>query len=94
MDLKSAINELCDCSYPVSVESVNEQCDIEFELPNGDTASLEDVLNTGEPPEEFRTEEELFNYVVSLAPAESVGRQNYDDRGGSPKNDDRDIVSF
>lgn len=83
--LKEALNSVCDCEYPANIEEIENRCeDVEVELRGGSKADLGDILGTIEdPPEEFQSSNELYNYIVSLAPEESIGRKYYDDRGSN-----------
>lgn len=81
--LKEALNSVCECEYPASIEEIESRCeDVEVELKDGSKESLGDILGTIEnPPEKFLSSNELYNYIISLAPEESIGRKYYDDRG-------------
>lgn len=95
MDQETAVNELCDCQYPVEFETVVEECgDTVVEFSNGEAMPLSTVLSVvDDEPEAFRSEAELRNFVVSLLPEASIGRKHYDDRGSVP-NRSNDSVSF
>lgn len=85
MKLKTAIDNICDCTYPVASERVRKQCgDNTIELQNGDETTLKSIFRTiNDHPDEFENQQELENYLMSLAPEGSVGRKFYDDRSGS-----------
>lgn len=89
--LNEALTNLCDCRYPATIEQVREACeDSDVTLCDGTETTLGTILDTiDDPPEEFDSESELRGFVMSLAPAGSVGRQQYDDRNGQlPENSD------
>lgn len=85
MKLKTAINNICDCTYPVTSQRVRKQCgDNTIQLQNGDETTLKSIFRTiNDHPDEFDNPQELENYLMSLAPEGSVGRKFYDDRSGS-----------
>lgn len=83
--LNEALNVLCDCKYPASIDDVRRECeDTEVTLKNGETTTLGKILGTvDEPPEQFESSTDLHNFLMSLAPEESIGRKYYDDRGSN-----------
>lgn len=95
MDIDTAMNELCDCQYPVEFGTVVDQCgDTVVEFSNGEAMPLSEVVTVvDDQPVAFRSEAELRNFVVSLLPEASIGRKNYDDRGSVPTQSN-DAVSF
>lgn len=84
-EVKEAMNQLCNVEYPVSVDTIRERCgDNEIELGNGDTTTIKEILDlTDDIPEEFATEDELRNHLMSFIPEGCIGRKYYDDRGNS-----------
>lgn len=94
--LKKALNNVCNCEYPVSIEQIENQCEnVEVELRGGSKTDLGDILETIEnPPEEFQSSNELYNYIISLAPEESIGRKYYDDRGNNNTQERREEKSI
>lgn len=84
-ELNEALNELCDCEYPASIDDIRRECeDSEVTFQNGETTTLGRILDTvDEPPEQFESSTDLHNFLMSLAPEESIGRKYYDDRGSN-----------
>lgn len=83
--LSNALTEVCNCEYPASIEDIRIKCENnKVTLTDGTTTTLGAILDTvDEPPEEFRSSNELHNFLMSLAPEESIGRKYYDDRGSN-----------
>lgn len=88
-DFSQALNELCDCEYPASIEDIRAKCENNnVTLADGSTTTLGEILDTIEnPPDKFQSDNELRNFLMSLAPKGGVGRQNYDDRSPNLYND-------
>lgn len=95
-ELSKALENVCSCEYPAKIETIRDQCyDEEVELRNGSKTTLGEILDTvEEPPEEFDSEIQLHNFLMSLAPEESIGRKYYDDRGGNNFTAERDQTSL
>ncbi len=85
INIEAALTEVCDCEYPASLEDIETQCEnVTVELQDGSETTLSDMLGVlDDPPETFDSSDELYNTLLSLAPAGSVGRVNYDDRGST-----------
>ena len=81
--LNEALNELCDREYPASIDYIRRECeDSEVILQNGEITTLGRILNTAnELPKQFESSNDLHNFLISLAPEDSIGRKYYDDRG-------------
>lgn len=92
-DLKEKLSELCDCEYPATIQDVMDKCDnLDVLLPDGEEINLGDVVDKiDNPPERFKSEDELYNFVMSLAPNGSVGRKEYDDRNGALLSDEDQV---
>lgn len=78
------INPLLDgLDYPITAEELVEQDgDREVGRTNAEPISLESLLGPmGE--ETFESPEEVRQSILNMMPADSVGRQNYSDRGGA-----------
>lgn len=88
VEFNQAITDLCECEYPADIDDIKSRCeDNEVTLRNGETTTLGQILDTvREPPEEFQSDTELYNFLMSLAPEESIGRKHYDDRGSNMDN--------
>lgn len=83
--LKQALDELCDCEYPASIDVIKDNCeDVTVEFQNGSETTLGEMLELlDDPPETFDSSDDLRSMLMSLAPRGSVGRANYDDRGST-----------
>jgi hypothetical protein len=83
LNLTRALDELCNCEYPASIEDIEARCEsVRIELQGGSETTLGEMLDLlDDPPETFESKEDLHNTLMSLAPKGSVGRANYDDRG-------------
>ncbi len=94
MELTRALNELCDCEYPASIEDIETRCEnVKIELQDGSETTLGEMLDLlDDPPDTFNSSDDLYNTLMSLAPQGSVGRANYDDRGTT--HTDRNQQSF
>jgi hypothetical protein len=92
--LKRALDELCDCEYPASIDEIRGDCeDVTVEFQDGSETTLGEMLELlDDPPETFDSSDDLRSTLMSLAPRGSVGRANYDDRGSTHK--DREQQSF
>lgn len=95
-ELNKALENVCNCEYPAKIEKIRDQCDDEkVELRDGTTTTLGKILSTVDnPPERFDSELQLHNFLMSLAPEESIGRKYYDDRGGNNFISERNQSSF
>ena len=95
-ELKEAIETVCECQYPASIDDILEECeDNEVTLQDGTVVTLGEMLDiVDDPPESFQSSNELRDYILSLAPEESIGRKYYDDRGATVMNDDRERYSI
>lgn len=84
-NLTRALDELCDCKYPASIDDVENRCKgVTIELKDGSQTTLGDMLDVLEdPPETFDSTDDLYNTLISLAPQGGIGRANYDDRGAT-----------
>lgn len=93
-DIEEALTELCDCEYPASLDEVENRCEnVTIELQDGSETTLDSMLDVlDDPPETFASRDDLYNTLISLAPAGSVGRVNYDDRGST--HNERNQQSF
>ena len=93
-NLKQALNELCDCEYPASIDDIEDSCeDVTVEFQDGSETTLGEMLDLlDDPPETFDSGDDLYSTLLSLAPQGSVGRVNYDDRGSTSSN--REPQSF
>ena len=93
-ELKQALDELCDCEYPASIDDIRDDCeDVLVEFQDGSETTLGEMLETlDDPPETFDSSDDLRSTLMSLAPRGSVGRANYDDRGST--HNDREQQSF
>jgi hypothetical protein len=91
VELKEALENVCDCEYPATADEIRERCkDVEVELRDGTETTLGEILETvDEPPENFSSSDELYNFLMSLAPEGSIGRKYYDDRGSNYTVEDR-----
>ncbi|MFB6139649.1 MAG: hypothetical protein ABEJ26_04350 [Halosimplex sp.] len=79
-----------ELSYPVSAEElVAEYGDRELERTNAGPISIRDLFEGG-GDQSFESEGELRQGMLNMMPDESVGRQNYSDRGGSTQDEIRD----
>ena len=94
MKLTRALDELCDCEYPASIEDIETRCEnVRIELQDGSETTLGEMLDLlDDPPDTFESSDDLYNTLMSLAPEGSVGRANYDDRGTNRT--DRNQQSF
>ncbi|ESS10367.1 MAG: hypothetical protein A07HR60_02382 [uncultured archaeon A07HR60] len=94
MKLTRALDELCDCEYPASIEDIETRCEnVRIELQDGSETTLGEMLDLlDDPPDTFESSDDLYNTLMSLAPQGSVGRANYDDRGTTRT--DRNQQSF
>jgi hypothetical protein len=88
MNLTQALDELCDCEYPASIEDIKNRCEnVTIELQDGSETTPGEMLDLlDDPPETFESSDDLHNTLMSLAPQGSVGRANYDDRGATHAN--------
>jgi len=93
-DLKQALNELCDCEYPASIDDVEDSCEgVTVEFQDGSETTLGEMLALlDDPPETFDSSDDLYSTLLSLAPQGGVGRAKYDDRGSTGS--DREPQSF
>jgi hypothetical protein len=84
-ELKRAVDELCACEYPASIDDIKDDCEnVTVEFQDGSTTTLGEMLEVLEdPPETFESSDDLRSTLMSLAPRGSVGRANYDDRGAT-----------
>ena len=94
VDLTQALNEVCDCEYPASIDEVKNSCDgVTVEFQDGSETTLGEMLGLlDDPPETFESSDDLHSTLLSLAPQGSVGRAHYDDRGTTSS--DREPQSF
>lgn len=78
-----------DVSYPVSAdELVDRHGEQMIDRTNAEPISLRELLEPVDD-EPFETPDDLKQMLMSLMPTESVGREEYSDRGGSlPKETD------
>lgn len=85
MDLKQALDDVCDCEYPADVGDIERRCEgVVVEFQDGSETTLGEMLDTlDDPPEEFKSRDGLRSLLMSLAPQGSVGRVYYDDRGAT-----------
>lgn len=92
-ELREKLSELCDCEYPATMQDVADKCDdLDVLLPDGEEVNLGDVVGKiDNPPESFESENELYNFVVSLAPNGAIGRKEYDDRNGAIPYDEDEV---
>ena len=94
MDVETALTDVCDHQYPVTFDTVVEECDdgvVEF--ANGESMPVADILDVvDDEPDAFRSEAELEKFVTSLLPEDAVGRKGYDDRGSAAS--ESDATSF
>jgi len=83
--LQDELSDICGCEYPANIETVRKSCENrEIELPDGAKTTLREILDIVEnPPEQFESKQELYNFILSYAPSGSVGRVKYDDRNGN-----------
>lgn len=83
VDFASIDPVLEDLSYPITVdELVDEHGDRTIERTNADPISIGELFaSTGE--DTFESPQEIRQGLLTLMPADSVGRQDYSDRGGS-----------
>lgn len=80
---------LQDVSYPVSAdELVDRHGEQTIDRTNAEPIALRELLEPVDD-EPFETPDDLKQMLMSLMPTESVGREEYSDRGGSlPKETD------
>ena len=92
--LKRALDELCDCEYPASIDEIEGDCqNVTVEFQDGSETTLGEMLELlDDPPQTFDSSADLRSTLMSLAPRGSVGRANYDDRGSTHNN--REQQSF
>lgn len=90
MDVETALTDVCDRQYPVSFDTVVEECDeAVVEFANGETMPLAEILDVvDDEPDAFRSEADLEKFVTSLLPEAAVGRKGYDDRGSAATESD------
>jgi hypothetical protein len=80
-------------TFPVTCETVVETIgDAELEAPNGETETIDGVLDCS--GREFDSADELYNELMTFVSESFIGRKFYDDRGSQPSGDDREEVSF
>jgi hypothetical protein len=77
-----------------SEEFVAEHGDVELELPNGGTVTLDEVLDVL-PEEDYETEEDARFSAYSALGEAAIGRKGYSDRDATcPGEDGHEQVSF
>lgn len=83
VDFTSVDPVLEDVSYPITVdELVAEYGDRTIERTNAEPITIRELFeSTGE--DTFESPEEIRQSILNLMPQESVGREEYSDRGGS-----------
>lgn len=83
MYLDQAIDEACDCEFPVQCDELLDRCgDMEVQTPNGGSQTLRQIMDVcNESPNEFSTQREFRHHIYNFVSEEYIGRENYDDRG-------------
>lgn len=75
-------------------EAIDAAGDRVLEMPNGGTETVGEVLDRGSP-EEFNSVDELYDSLMLFVSEGFVGRQSYDDRGGTHSDSEgQEEVSF
>ncbi|WP_435361961.1 DUF5789 family protein [Haloarchaeobius sp. DFWS5] len=81
IDFGSLDDELDAFDYPVSRETVVEQCgDVTLDLPKGET-TVSEVLSHGEGEATYESPEAVRSAVLNLVGSDAVGQEGYSDRG-------------
>jgi len=65
-ELKRAVDELCACEYPASIDDVKDDCEnVTVEFQDGSTTTLGEMLEVLEdPPETFESSDDLRSTLM------------------------------